>query len=474
MARASAIAAVLLGCLALAAAGRTHPAKEFVDKKSSNDGKKWGVLIAGSASWGNYRHQADIYHAYQVLHRGGLADENIIVLHTDDIANNPANPKRGTVINIPGGDDVYHDVPKDYTGDDVNAKVFLAVLAGDKSGVAGTTGSQKVLDPAPEDDVFIYFADHGGPGLLGMPKPPYLYANDLIATLKEVGAKASYKQMTIYIEACESGSIFEGLLPEDINIYATTAANAHESSWGYYCPGQKIPAPPGWNTCLGDLYSIAFLEDSDVSDLTKETLHAQYLSVKNRTSQGGTYAQGSHVMQYGDKTIDSEVVATFLGEGNTGGNTPLNRFAEIMEGYDTDLKVSQRDAELVPLWQGFLHASEEEKPAAQAALTKELAARTELDRAVTAAAKASLNGINSLLSAEDLLSNVRAEGKALVDDWDCFKGMVEGWGEACGYISQYGMKHGRTFANLCNAGVSPATFVTAAKSECKQGGVRIQ
>lgn len=26
----------------------------------------WAVLVAGSSGWGNYRHQADVYHAYQV------------------------------------------------------------------------------------------------------------------------------------------------------------------------------------------------------------------------------------------------------------------------------------------------------------------------------------------------------------------------------------------------------------------------
>ena len=65
----------------------------------------------------------------------------------------------------------------------------------------------------------------------------------------------------IYIEACESGSIFQGLLSDSLNIYATTASNAQESSWGTYCPGM-VPAPPEeFNTCLGDLYSVAFLEN---------------------------------------------------------------------------------------------------------------------------------------------------------------------------------------------------------------------
>ena len=64
-----------------------------------------------------------------------------------------------------------------------------------------------------------------------------------------------------YLEACESGSIFEGLLPNDINVYATTASNADESSWGTYCPGEHPSPPPEYDTCLGDLYSIAWMED---------------------------------------------------------------------------------------------------------------------------------------------------------------------------------------------------------------------
>lgn len=68
-----------------------------------------------------------------------------------------------------------------------------------------------------------------------------------------------------YLEACESGSIFEGLLPEDLNIYATTASNADESSWGTYCPGDLLGPPPEYCTCLGDLYSVSWMEDRYLS-----------------------------------------------------------------------------------------------------------------------------------------------------------------------------------------------------------------
>ena len=35
-----------------------------------------------------------------------------------------------------------------------------------------------------------------------------------------------FKEMVIYIEACESGSMFENILEKNINIYGVTASNS--------------------------------------------------------------------------------------------------------------------------------------------------------------------------------------------------------------------------------------------------------
>jgi len=51
------------------------------------------------------------------------------------------------------------------------------------------------------------------------------------------------------------------MLDDSLDIYATTASNAYESSWGTYCPGMAPPPPPEFTTCLGDLYSVAWLEN---------------------------------------------------------------------------------------------------------------------------------------------------------------------------------------------------------------------
>jgi legumain len=51
-------------------------------------GQNWAVLVAGSNGWYNYRHQSDVCHAYQILHKNGIPDSNIIVMMYDDIAKN--------------------------------------------------------------------------------------------------------------------------------------------------------------------------------------------------------------------------------------------------------------------------------------------------------------------------------------------------------------------------------------------------
>jgi hypothetical protein len=62
----------------------------------------WALLVAGSSGWYNYRHQADVFHAYQVLLAGGYRQDHIVVMAADDIAQDSENPMPGKVFNMPG------------------------------------------------------------------------------------------------------------------------------------------------------------------------------------------------------------------------------------------------------------------------------------------------------------------------------------------------------------------------------------
>jgi len=113
-----------------------------------------------------------------------------------------------------------------------------------------------------------------------------------------------YKEMTMYIEACESGSMFQNILEDDINVYAVSATDAKTSSWGTYCsPDDKVNGK-SIGSCLGDLFSVNWLEDSDEADIKTETLQDQYNNVKNETTK-------SPVLQWGQLNFTSEPIADF-------------------------------------------------------------------------------------------------------------------------------------------------------------------
>jgi legumain len=63
----------------------------------------------------------------------------------------------------------------------VNVGNLFAAILGDKNALTG--GSGKVIDSGPDDYIFIDYTDRGGPGVLGMPTSPNLYAVDLIDVL---------------------------------------------------------------------------------------------------------------------------------------------------------------------------------------------------------------------------------------------------------------------------------------------------
>ncbi|RWR72555.1 vacuolar-processing enzyme [Cinnamomum micranthum f. kanehirae] len=422
-------------------------------------GTKWAVLIAGSSGYWNYRHQADVCHAYQIMKKGGLKDENIIVFMYDDIANHEENPRPGIIINHPHGEDVYAGVPKDYVGADVNVGNFFAVLLGNKSALTG--GSGKVVDSGPNDHIFVFYSDHGGPGVLGMPTNPYLYANDLVDVLKKKHASGTYKSLVFYLEACESGSIFEGLLPEGLNIYATTASNAEESSWGTYCPGETPSPPPEYDTCLGDLYSVAWMEDSDAKNLRTETLQQQYYLVKSRTSNDNTYQYGSHVMQYGDVKLNEDNVFLYIGSNPANDNST---FIDDNSLPTFSKAVNQRDADLVYFWNKFRKSPEgsSKKLDAQKQLLDVMSHRLHIDNSMELVGKLLFGSQRS----SEVLKTVRPAGQPLVDNWNCLKGMVRTFEMNCGSISQYGMKHMRSIANICNAGIKQEVMAEVSTQAC--------
>jgi legumain len=116
----------------------------------------------------------------------------------------------------------------------VTPEIFLKILQGQET----KAGNGKTLKSSSTDSVFINFSDHGASGLIAFPSS-YLYSDQLLATLSLMSSENKFAQLVMYLEACESGSMFQGL-PANIRVYATTASNAEESSWATYCDGDDV------------------------------------------------------------------------------------------------------------------------------------------------------------------------------------------------------------------------------------------
>ncbi|XP_052479960.1 vacuolar-processing enzyme isoform X1 [Gossypium raimondii] len=191
-----------------------------------------------------------------------------------------------------------------------------------------------------------------------------------------------------------------------------------ESSWGTYCPGEYPSPPPEYETCLGDLYSVAWMEDSDIHNLWKETLHQQYELVKRRTINDNS-AYGSHVMQFGDIGISMDNLFTCLG------TNPANDNFKFVDGNSLlppTKAVNQRYADLVHFWDKYRKALDVlvRKVEAQKQVMEAMSHRMHVDNSIQLTGKL-LFGVKR---GPEVLNTVRPAGQPLVDDWKCLKKMV--------------------------------------------------
>ncbi|KAH7698044.1 Peptidase C13 family protein, partial [Aphelenchoides avenae] len=277
--------------------------------KEDQEGKIWALVAAGSDDWGDYRHQADALHAYQVLIKRGIPAENIVTLIADTLAHNKENPYPGKVFNTPAKVDVYAGAKIDYSGDAVTPANFLAALSGNKSAVEG--GNGRVIESGPNDRIFVYFVDHGSVGSVVFPADT-LTRYELLQTLREMHSAKKYKQLTFYMETCHSGSMFEGSDADKLNVYAMTAVNATVDSYGTYC--DVVDGLP----CLGDVFSVNWMADTEQH--ADETLQQQYETVRNKswTEVQQEDQADEPVCQWGDLSIAKQPISDFVGKGKPG------------------------------------------------------------------------------------------------------------------------------------------------------------
>ncbi|XP_062227432.1 vacuolar-processing enzyme beta-isozyme 1-like [Phragmites australis] len=188
-----------------------------------------------------------------------------------------------------------------------------------------------------------------------------------------------------------------------------------------------------------------------------QTLKA--LTVKARTSSSNNLKEGSHVMEYGDKTFKDEKL--FLYQGFDPANTII---ANTLLRIGPNDAVNQRDADLLFMWNRYeqLNGGSEEKMRVLREIKVPVAHRKHLYSSIDFIGKLVFGFENG----PSMLEAVRTSGQPLVDDWDCLKRVVRISESECGSLTQYGMKDMGAFANICNSGIPEVKMMEASMSAC--------
>ena len=427
--------------------------------------EKYAVIAAGSSGFMNYRHQADACHAYHLMLKSGVPADNIILMMQDDVASSSENPFPGQLFNKPGENppDVYKGCKVDYSGDIVTASLFQHVLTGDAKQAKG-----KVLKSGPSDTVFVNFVDHGGPGIVAFPNGPVLTVKQLSQTLKTMQSKHMFKQMVFYMEACESGSMFPDLT-ENGKILAVTASNADESSWGTYCGDEAMVKGKNVGSCLGDLFSVNWMQDDDLGLFSSETFKSQISKVTKLTNK-------SHVCSFGDKTFVEETIGSV--ETLAAAGSPSVSLPDASRG-----AVDARDIYLTQAMWAWTHAADEESKKKAwkrlVGIMKDREADEALFDGLAAAACADVSP-QDLIQCQKKFFSDRME----MSDMDCHHELAHAVHEHCpastfhnsaGGWNGFNMKFAQVLLNMCEGkdflGKSTAQLLDLVHMHCAQASL---
>ncbi|XP_026877345.1 legumain-like isoform X2 [Electrophorus electricus] len=406
---------------------------------SGSERKQWVLLVAGSKGWTNYRHQANVCHAYQMVQSNGIPNDQVVVMMYDDIAYSEQNPHPGEIINEPGGPNVYPGVLKDYTGVDVSVANFLAVLRGDEAGVNKQTGGPvKVLRSDERDTVFIYLADHGSTGVFAFPRE-FLHASDLVDTINEMARCQKFSQMVIYMESCCSGSMMLHL-PKNAQAYGVAASLPYESHCACFYDEDRL-------TFLAGEFTSCWLFHSQTSDLTQTTFQDQFVFLQQKITQ-------STPCQYGNNELSSLTISDVL--GNSDPRTRASRFRGAETFQLTHLTPSSEVPLIIQRRRIQRESNPVKKEALQRDLDKLLQTRNAVKKAVHAIAKRACPEEAARVMADRRPLTRLADMKALVEH---FSRTFSGWSQD--QLADFGLLHMHVFVNLCESGVDIARIEEA-------------
>jgi phosphatidylinositol glycan class K len=180
--------------------------------KSGNHTTNVAIIVSSSRYWFNYRHVTNALSIYHLLKRGGITDDNIILMLADDIPCNMRNPYRGKIFpRGTRGGDLMEDAEVDYSGTDVTVDAFLRVLLGrhlpgEERISAGSRQRHRRSWPRLDENtnILVYLTGHGGDNFFKFQDGEELMSNDVSSVFSQMYEMKRYNEILFISDTCQA------------------------------------------------------------------------------------------------------------------------------------------------------------------------------------------------------------------------------------------------------------------------------
>ncbi len=237
----------------------------------------YAFLMATSKDYWNYRHQADVLNAYQLLKSKGVDDDHIILVIADDLAYNIYNKFPGVVRNEINGKNLYHDLKIDYKLNDISSQAIFNIFTGTQ-----TAETPVVFKSLPSDNILIFTSGHGSPEGMSIDGNGQEILTPAFwqSVFKAMFEKQNYRLVFWALESCYSGKTGEAVSTPGVMLM--TGANPYETSYAW----------------LYDSSVRAYLSDKFAYSINNAMSVAPNLLFSELYERCFSYVNGSHVSFY--------------------------------------------------------------------------------------------------------------------------------------------------------------------------------
>lgn len=176
---------------------------------SGNHTSNVAIIVSSSRYWFNYRHVTNALSIYHLLKRGGITDDNIVLMLADDMPCNMRNSHRGKI--YPRGigkEDLMENAEVDYSGTDVTVDAFLRVLLGrhlpgeERLREEGGRRSLPRLDE--HTNLVVYLTGHGGDNFFKFQDGEELMSHDISSVFSQMYEARRYNEILFISDTCQA------------------------------------------------------------------------------------------------------------------------------------------------------------------------------------------------------------------------------------------------------------------------------